>query len=122
MVFGSHIGELVKGFMTLLTSKSRESFLSEIAASFLEQVKVYKNITTVEVVSAIKLDDATRTNVLSLANKMAKGEVDLREKVDPTLIGGFILRVGDQQVDASVSSEIRDLRRQFEKNPFVAEL
>lgn len=121
-IFGGNVQELVSAFMKLLITKGRESLLGEVAGSFVEQVKQYKNITTVEVVSAVALDDTTRAKVVALANKMANGSVDLHERVDANLIGGFILRVGDQQVDASVSSEIRDLRRQFEKNLFVAEL
>lgn len=113
---------LVKAFITLLANKGREALLQEVAASFVEQVKRHKNITSVDVISAVALDESSKNKVLALAKKMAGGEVDLQERVDADLIGGFILRVGDQQVDASVSSEIRDLRRSFEKNPYVAQL
>jgi F-type H+-transporting ATPase subunit delta len=113
---------LVHGFVTLLANKGREMLLEEVAGSFVDQVKKHKNITTAEVVSAVALDESTRSRVEALAVKMAGGVIDLKEKVDADLIGGFVLRVGDQQVDASVSSEIRDLRRSFEKNPYVAEL
>lgn len=121
-IFGASTSALVKGFMTLLVNKGREALLAEVAESFVEQVKRYKKITSVELISATALSADTRAKVLDLAKNMAKGEVDLKERVDADLIGGFILRVGDQQVDASVSSEIRDLRRTFEKNPYVSEL
>jgi F-type H+-transporting ATPase subunit delta len=121
-IFGSQVQELAGGFMKLLIAKGRESLLMEVAASFVNQVKLHKNITTVDVVSAVALDENTRAKLIALANKMANGTVELHERVDANIIGGFVLRVGDQQVDASVSSEIRDLRRQFEKNLFVAEL
>jgi F-type H+-transporting ATPase subunit delta len=121
-IFGASTGVLVMSFMTLLVNKGRESLLAEVAESFVEQVKRHKKITSVELISAVPLAPDTRARVLEMATNMAKGEVDLKERVDADLIGGFVLRVGDQQVDASVSSEIRDLRRTFEKNPYVAEL
>jgi F-type H+-transporting ATPase subunit delta len=55
-----------------------------------------------------------------LAGELAKGKaIELVEKVDASLIGGFILKVGDSRVDASVSGEIKNLKREFEKNPYV---
>jgi F-type H+-transporting ATPase subunit delta len=50
-----------------------------------------------------------------------KKEVELEEKVDKDLIGGFILNVGDRQIDASVKSKLKALKLKFSENPFVKE-
>jgi len=119
-IFGSHTGEISKAFMILLTKKGRESMLGEIATAFVGQVKEFKNIIVAEVISAATLDAETRGVISKLAGDLAKGKaIELVEKVDASLIGGFILKVGDSRVDASVSGEIKNLKREFEKNPYV---
>jgi len=44
------------------------------------------------------------------------------EKVDPSLIGGVTIRIGDEQYDGSVSRRLSDLRREFSKNPYIPEI
>jgi len=56
--------------------------------------------------------------VKKLSNKK---EVELEEKVDKDLIGGFVLNVGDRQIDASVKSKLKTLKLKFSENPFVKE-
>jgi F-type H+-transporting ATPase subunit delta len=57
---------------------------------------------------------------------MAKGlsgmeNVELEERVDKDLIGGFVLNVGDRQVDASVRSRLKALKLKFSENPYIKE-
>ncbi len=120
MLFSSQVNEITGAFIRLLTNKGRESMLGEISASFVEQVKEYKKVITAHVVSASVLDSQSRSIISDLATKLAGGKsIELDELVNEDLIGGFILKVGDQQVDASVSGEIKSLRREFEKNLFI---
>jgi F-type H+-transporting ATPase subunit delta len=121
-VFGASISPITKTFLTLLTNKGRENMVMEIASSFVEQVQRHQDITSVDVVSATALDEATRAKVLALASQLAHGKVQLTERINPELIGGFVLRVGDQQVDTSIFNSIRNLKREFAENPYVAEL
>jgi F-type H+-transporting ATPase subunit delta len=51
-----------------------------------------------------------------------KKQVELIEKVDPELIGGFILNVGDRKVDSSVRSKLKSLKVKFSQNPYIKEL
>lgn len=119
-LFASKVNEISKMFMELLTRKGREGMLGEIAVSFVAQVKEHKNIVPAHVVSAVALDNETRTTIEKLAAKLTHGKtIELEEKVDAALIGGFVLQVGDHRVDASVSGEIKNLKREFEKNPYV---
>jgi F-type H+-transporting ATPase subunit delta len=73
-------------------------------------------------VSAAPLDEETRNKIEALASQMAHGNVELTERIDSSLIGGFILRVGDNQVDTSIYNSIRNLKRGFAENPYVAEI
>lgn len=121
-IFASKTSEMSKLFIELLTKKGREGMLGEIADSYVAQVKEFKNVVSAHVVSAIALDDETRSTMKGLAAKLAQGKtIELTEKIDADLIGGFILQVGDHRVDASVSGEIKGLKREFQKNPYVPE-
>jgi F-type H+-transporting ATPase subunit delta len=52
---------------------------------------------------------------------IAEKQVEITEKVDPSLIGGFVLNVGDQQIDASIKNKLKSLKVNFGKNPYVKE-
>jgi F-type H+-transporting ATPase subunit delta len=90
--------------------------MKEIAGEFVAQYKQYKNILTAVITSAVGIDKTVKAKVLELVKQTTKGEVELVEKVDKDLIGGFILTIGDKQVDASVSRKLNDLRKAFSVN------
>lgn len=115
-VFENKINEITIGFFSILTAKRRESYVGEIAKAFIAQYKEEKGITTAVVTSAAGIDKASRERILELVKQQAKGEVELVEKVDPSLIGGFVLRIGDKQIDASISRKLNELRKTFSEN------
>ncbi len=121
-LFGNRISSLTLSFVILLTKKGRESVLSGVVNSFIEQVRNYKGVVLAEVTSAIKMDEASMQQVKNLAANIAGKSIELIERVDDQLIGGFILKVGDKQVDNSVLGKINNLKREFAENPFIAEL
>lgn len=121
-VFGKNISKTTTAFLNLLAAKRRENYLSGIASSFDEQYKLYKNITTVKVSSAVALDAKLKKDILDLVKKNATGEIELIEKVDPSLIGGFVLTINDKQVDQSVKRKLNDLSKNFTGNSFVPAL
>jgi len=65
------------------------------------------------------LDDKLRKEVYDVIKKSANSEIELVEKVNKDLIGGFVLRMGDKQFDASIASELRKLAKEFSSNPYV---
>lgn len=112
-IFFSHISKLTAEYLVLVVNKKRSAILKEISESFVEQYRAHNNITTAVITSAVKLDDSIRKKALSIVKSISKGEVELVEKVNPELIGGFVLRVGDRQVDNSVSRQLNDLKKNF---------
>jgi F-type H+-transporting ATPase subunit delta len=79
-------------------------------------------VTLAEVTSAVALDAGSRAKMLEAAMKLAGGQVELIEKVDPSLIGGFVLKVGDRQIDSAIANRIKALKRDFAENPYIAEI
>ena len=119
-VTGSSLSELTNAFIRLLISKTRESFLPEIAAAAISLYKQNKNIQTVQLTTASAVSDNIRTAIIEQVKKSAGFEnIELEEKIDPSLIGGFVLQVGDKLVDASIAYDLKAIAKQFENNDFV---
>ncbi len=112
-IFGNKISKVSMSFLTLITTKNRESQLVAILRAFEEQYKVQNNIFTAVVTSANGLDQKTKEKVLDLVRGQMKGEVELVEKIDAATIGGFVLRIGDKQIDRSVASELHNLKKKL---------
>lgn len=122
-VFAGNIGEMTSAFMGILVRKGREAMLPQIAEAFEEIRKVHDGVVTCVVSSAAPLDDAARAKVTALASEKYPGKtISLKEEVDPDLIGGVIVRMGDEQYDGSVSRQLADLRRKFSDNPYIPEI
>jgi len=115
-LFSGKINKITEAYIHLITNKKREVYLVEIAQEFLNQYKTKKNILTAVITSASGLDDAARKAVINLVKGNGTNEVVLQEKIDTDIIGGFIIRVGDKQVDASISRKLKLLQRSFMEN------
>lgn len=122
-VFAGSVGEVTAKFIDILVRKGREALLPDVAAAFTELHRQQQGLVTCEVRSAVPINDATRKRVQQMAeNKFPGKTISLSEKVDPALIGGIIVRIGDEQLDASVSRRLHDMRREFSKNPYIPEI
>lgn len=107
--------ELTMAFIRLITKNGRESFLPVIAKEFEAQVKAYKGIIPMTLISAVALDAGTRDKIVSKVQGSLKGKLEVKEVIDPSLIGGFIVRMGDTQIDASVASQLGNLKQRLSR-------
>jgi F-type H+-transporting ATPase subunit delta len=115
-----NISEMTAGFNRLLITKGRESNLPEISQAFISSYKEKKNIHTVNLTTATPVTDTVKNAIIAQVKKSAGFQhVELEEKVDPNIIGGFVLQVGDQLVDASVAYDLKAIAKQFENNDFI---
>lgn len=114
------IGELTAAFNKLIITKGRESNLPEISKAFIEAYKEKKNIHTIVLTTATPVSTNTKEAIVEQI-KMSAGyeNIELEEKVNPDLIGGFVLEIGDKLVDASISYDLRTIAKQFESNDFI---
>lgn len=105
--------ELTFTFIRLVLENRREEYLSGMARYFLDLLKIEQNIQSAEFVSAISINEKIRKSIVQLIAKKFKAQVDLLELVDKRIIGGYILRVGDQQIDASISSKLNRIKKEL---------
>jgi len=118
-VFSKSITELTMTFINIITSKKREMFLDGIAESFVSLYKSHKNIKTVTLTTACTIDENTKSKILKYINMNGKSEVELTEVINEDIIGGLIIRMGYKQLDASVSKNIKELKKSFNKNLYI---
>ena len=85
----------------------REEYLAGISRYFLTLLKTEQDILDAEIITAAPLDESLRKSILQLIARKFNASVELHEETDKSLIGGFILRVGDQQVDASIANKLK---------------
>ena len=119
IIFSNKISATTQAFLNLIATKRREGYIDDIANAFDDQYKLYMNIITVKVESASALDAKSKKAILDLVKQTARGEIELIEKINPSLIGGFVLTIDDKQIDQSVKRKLNDLRKDFSVNLFV---
>jgi F-type H+-transporting ATPase subunit delta len=105
--------ELSMSFVKLVTTNGREMNLTMIASAFLDQVKEYKGIMPVTLVTATPLSGSVKDAILAKVAAKVNKELEVTEKIDSSLIGGFIVRMGDKQIDASVASQFNNLKQRL---------
>jgi F-type H+-transporting ATPase subunit delta len=114
---------LTAAFNKLLVTKGRESNMGEIATAFVGQYKVLKNIHTVKLTTAAPISDSLKQAIVAQIRSTSNMQnIELETLVDTSLIGGFTLQAGDKLVDASISSDLKEISRQFENNDFLYRL
>ena len=112
-IFGGKVSPVTIAFFKLMVNKNRAEVLYPAAQEFINQYDVINNIIKATVVSAAELSEANKKTIVAEIEASTKGTVKLTAKVDPALIGGFILTVGDRQVDTSISSSLTKLKKEF---------
>ncbi|MBU2914786.1 MULTISPECIES: ATP synthase F1 subunit delta [Reichenbachiella] len=121
-IFEGKVNVLTLSFFKLLTKKKRENHLPEIAREFTAEYNAHKGIVESSITTVAAISEDIRTEVKALVKKItSKKEVILVEHVDEALIGGFVLKIADRQIDDSVSSKLRELKLKFSQRNFVSQ-
>lgn len=109
-LFTGKVSELVFNFLLVVVRKRREAFFPQMYRSFLDLANEARGIVEVEVRSAVELPEETvRTLEQKLVTRLGK-RVKFQTQVAPELIGGLVVRVGDELMDGSVRTRLRRMR------------
>ncbi len=118
-LFKGKVNPATMSIFDVITRKNREAFLPAIATEFAEMYRKEKGIDKVTVITTFPLTEELRQRFKKTIAEKTGRKVDLTEKVDPSLIGGFILKIGDKQMDNSVKSKLKSLMYEFADDSYV---
>ncbi len=118
-VFQGKFHEMSMAIFRLIIQKQRESFLPAIAKQFQIQYNINKGIESAYVTTTFPLTDDLRASFTNVVKEITGKKVELTEKVDESILGGFVLKIGDRQIDDSLSGKLRELKLKFNHNPYV---
>jgi F-type H+-transporting ATPase subunit delta len=114
-LFDGKIDDQVLNFLNVLISKSREEYLPDIARAFIRMYQEHANIQEVHITSAFEMNTATVAEIEKMLNDLSGKKSEIHTKINSELIGGFILKVDDSQLDASVSGQLKSIKKQLSK-------
>ncbi|MEM9859356.1 MAG: ATP synthase F1 subunit delta [Bacteroidota bacterium] len=121
-IFKGKVNELTLAIFDIITKKNREAVLPEIAVEFGHQYNAYKGIQEASVTTAVPLSKDLKAEIEKLVKKIStQSDVELKEIVDEDIIGGYILKVADRQIDDSIKSKLKALELKFSQNPYIKE-
>ena len=118
-IFENKVSSLSEKFIKIIVSKKREYLLAEIAKSFVSLYNKHNNIETVTITTAVPISEELKEKIISYIKDKNNNKVELKEVVSENIIGGAIITMGDKQLDASISTEIAELRQTFNKNLYL---
>lgn len=114
-VFGSKVHKIVNAFFVLMVNKGRAALLLPTAKAYIVAFQAIKGIVIAKVKAASALSDEAKKQIIAHVKSMGANEVVLETTIDPATIGGFVLQVGDKQVDATLKTKLNKLKKEFEQ-------
>jgi F-type H+-transporting ATPase subunit delta len=102
--------------MVLLADNQRIDLLAPIAQEYQDRYDALQGIQKAMVTTAVALEASLEKEVLAIAQKMTAKKVVLENRIDPAILGGFILQLGDQQYNASVAQQLQTLKQELTEN------
>jgi F-type H+-transporting ATPase subunit delta len=112
-IFQDKVNPVSFSIFTIITKKNRESILDAIADEFITAYNEYQGIQKATVITSTPLTEDLRKQFNNIVATATGKTVELEEKVDTSLIGGYLLRVNDRQIDASLRSRLNELKLQL---------
>jgi len=109
-IFEDKVHPVSFSIFNIITKKNREAILDAIAGEYIKSYNDYKGIQKATVITSTELTEELRSKFISIVAEATGKTVELEEKIDASLIGGYVLRIGDRQVDASIKSRLNELK------------
>lgn len=122
-LFEGKVSEVTLNFMLLIAKNHRSAIIPSVLNAFEEQYRAFKNIHTVNIVSASKMDEAVKNDLVKILQEKAPGStVEINETINEDLIGGFVIRTKDHQIDASVANRLKGIKRDLINTTYTSKL
>lgn len=120
-LFDGNVNPLTLSLFEIITRKNREAYLPDIATEFIRQYRAMKNIVQAEVTTAVPLNDELRTLFKNVISESTQGKtVEIIEKVNPDIIGGFIIKIDDKQLDQSIQTKLKQIKNKLNEHSYIS--
>ena len=107
---------VAKNIIRLVIRHGRESQLKNIAQEFVNKVEDIRGTQRISLTIASDLSQDTVAKIVADSKMVNSSSYDLETIIKPDILGGYILRVGDQQIDASVRTKLNNIKKEFQLN------
>ena len=115
MAVGEPLHDTLKQFIAFVADQKREDKMFLIAMKYMEMYRAKHNILSTQVTTATELPDETYDKIKAFVKQTLKAEAELEVKIDPSLIGGFILDIENTRMDASVVGQLNALKNRLKQ-------
>ncbi|NLL18611.1 MAG: F0F1 ATP synthase subunit delta [Clostridia bacterium] len=112
-LFGKHFQELTLNFLGVVLEKRREAYLEEIVASFQREMDEFRGIMEAEIRTAVELPEESKKALAERLTKTTGKEVRLKYRVEPDLLAGAVLKIGDKVIDGSIATRLKNLQAEL---------
>ena len=114
-LLGEHLRECSLQLLKLTIKNNREVLLADISRHYEKIFKQEHGIQSVMISSAVPINDTARSAIVSSIEKTLETKAEVSSRENPELIGGFVIRVEDQQYDASVKAQLAAIKKKLLK-------
>jgi F-type H+-transporting ATPase subunit delta len=120
-IFNDKVDVLTSSFFDIVIKKGRESLLPEIAQSFEDQYNEMHGITKAYITLAAEMNDELLDKIKNKISALGvdSTKIEINKTIDPSIIGGFILQVGDKLYDASIKTKLAKSRKELVDNTYI---
>lgn len=112
-IFKNSFNEVSLNFLELIIDNRREAHISGVARNFLKRYKDHQGIKKAILTTAGGIDEAKREEIRLIVKANYNAEVEMESKENPELVGGFILQVDDTQFDASIATQLKNIKHEL---------
>jgi F-type H+-transporting ATPase subunit delta len=112
-IFEGNVEEITLSLLDLVVKNGRESYIPSIARTFIHETMKYKGITKSVLTTAIEVNASVKKQINDLISEVFNTKVELEENIDTEIIGGFVLRVDDNYIDASIRNKLRKVKKEL---------
>jgi F-type H+-transporting ATPase subunit delta len=116
-IFGASVSPEALAITTAVVERGQLALLGDVAEAYRDIAQKERGIVVAEVTTAIPLDDALRASVSDKLAAALGSPVSLRERVEPTIVGGIVIKVAGRVLDGSVSSQLEAMRKALATTP-----
>jgi F-type H+-transporting ATPase subunit delta len=116
-----NVEKITLTMIDLIVKNGRESFIPAIARVFIHETKKFKGITESLLTTAVKVDVKIKKQITDLISEVFKTKVELKETIDPEVVGGFILQIDDNYIDASIRNKLRKIKKELKGSVITSE-